>query len=109
MTGTFQRVMKAGWGDLDYNAHMRNTAYLDMSADVRMMLFQENGFPMSEFAGLKLGPVIVKDEIEYFREVTLLEDVTVSLELPGLSEDGSHFKIRNIFTRKMGLYRLSCG
>ena len=33
----------AGWGDMDFNSHMRNTAYLDKAADVRMMFFASNG------------------------------------------------------------------
>src|SRR6266849_9892511 len=37
----FAKVLVAGWGDMDFNAHMRNTAYLDKSADVRMMYFSE--------------------------------------------------------------------
>jgi acyl-CoA thioester hydrolase len=57
----FERMLVAGWGDMDYNAHMRNTAYLDKSADVRMMYFAERGFPMAEFARLQLGPVVMKD------------------------------------------------
>ena len=37
---------------MDYNAHMRNTAYLDKSADVRMMYLAACGFPMAGFARL---------------------------------------------------------
>ena len=40
----FAKRVIAGWGDMDFNAHMRNTAFLDKSADVRMMFFSENGF-----------------------------------------------------------------
>ncbi|WP_229422843.1 thioesterase family protein [Telluria aromaticivorans] len=32
-----EQTLIAGWGNMDFNAHMRNTAYLDKSADVRMM------------------------------------------------------------------------
>lgn len=92
----------AGWGDMDFNSHMRNTAYLDKSGDVRMMYFAENGFPMAEFVRLKFGPVIMKDELEYFKEVGLLESLRVTLELAGLSEDGSRFLIRNEFYRDDG-------
>lgn len=98
----FVRVFRAGWGDMDYNAHMRNTAYLDKSADVRMIYFQENGFPMSEFERLRIGPVIMRDEIEYFRELKLLEEVSVSMELAGLSEDGTRVRLRNVFARMDG-------
>ena len=40
----FERVFHVRWGDMDFNAHMKNTAYLDMSGDVRMMYFDEQGF-----------------------------------------------------------------
>jgi acyl-CoA thioester hydrolase len=94
--------MFAGWGDMDFNSHMRNTAFLDKSADVRMMFFAENGFPVAEFLRLKLGPVIMKDEVEYQKEVGLLEEITVTLALAGLSEDGSRFLMRNEILRPDG-------
>jgi acyl-CoA thioester hydrolase len=98
----FQKRLLAGWGDMDFNSHMRNTSYLDKSADVRMMYFAENGFPMSEFMRLKIGPAVMKDEIEYFREVHLLEEFNVDLAIAGLAEDGSRFMIRNGFSRSDG-------
>ena len=84
----YQKLAIAEWSDMDGNAHLKNTAYLDKSAHIRMMFFAEMGFPMSEFARLKVGPVIMKDEIEYYREVHLLEEVQVSLAVAGLSDDG---------------------
>lgn len=95
----FEKRFVAGWGDMDFNSHMRNTAFLDKSADVRMMFFSENGFPMDEFIRRKIGPVIMKDEVEYFREVRLLEELRVTLGLAGLAEDGSRFVITNEFWR----------
>lgn len=95
----FERTLMAGWGDMDFNSHMRNTAYLDMSADLRMLYFADHGFPMSEFMRLKIGPVVMKDEVEYFREIHLLEQVRVTMMIAGLSEDGSRMKLRNDFYR----------
>jgi acyl-CoA thioester hydrolase len=70
---------------------MRNTAFLDKSADVRMMCFVENGFPASEFSRLRLGPVAMKDEVEYRKEVSLLQEIKVTFATAGHSEDGSRF------------------
>ena len=39
----FEKRMIATWGDIDYNGHMRNTAFLDKSADLRLMFFTERG------------------------------------------------------------------
>lgn len=91
----YSKTLFAGWGDMDFNSHMKNTAFLDKSADVRMMFFAENGFPMQEFSRLKLGPVVMKDEVEYQKEVGLLQEIRVTLALAGLSNDGSRFLLRN--------------
>lgn len=98
----YVKTMLAGWGDMDFNAHMRNTAYLDKSADLRMLFFAEHGFAAATFGSLRLGPVILRDELVYAREVGLLESIQVSLEIAGLAPDGSRFRIRNVFTRADG-------
>jgi acyl-CoA thioester hydrolase len=87
---------------MDFNAHMKNTAFLDKSADVRMMFFAENGFPVTEFSRLRLGPVVMKDEVEYQSEVGLLQEITVTLAIAGLSLDGSRFRLRNEILRPDG-------
>lgn len=99
----YEQTLIAGWGDMDFNSHMRNTAYLDKSADVRMMYFASCGFPMSEFMRLRLGPVVMKDEVEYFREFHLLDEVRITMSMAGLSEDGSRMRLRNDFYRKDAL------
>jgi acyl-CoA thioester hydrolase len=96
----FEKTLVAGWGDMDYNAHMRNTAYLDKSADVRMMYFAQCGFPMSQFARLQLGPVVMQDQLQYFRECRLLDEIVVTFAMAGLSEDCSRMVLRNEFYRE---------
>jgi acyl-CoA thioester hydrolase len=39
----YERTLFASWGDMDFNGHMRNTAYLDKAADVRLMFFAAHG------------------------------------------------------------------
>lgn len=60
----YEKKIYAGWGDMDSNSHMRNTAYLDKSGDIRMMFFTENGFSFKEMIAMRFGPVVMKDEIE---------------------------------------------
>jgi acyl-CoA thioester hydrolase len=98
----YEKTFVAGWGDMDFNSHMCNTAYLDKSADVRMMYFSEHGFPMAEFMRLRIGPVIMKDEVEYFKEVQLLAALRVTLSQAGQAEDGSRFLLRNEIYRGDG-------
>jgi acyl-CoA thioester hydrolase len=98
----FHKLLVAGWRDMDYNSHMANTAYLDRAADVRMHYFAENGFSADDMHRLRIGPVVMKDEIEYFREVKLLEEFRVSLACIGLAPDASRFVFRNEFSHVDG-------
>jgi len=98
----FEKVLYATWRDMDYNSHMANTAYLDRAADVRMMYFAENGFTADDMLRMRIGPVVMKDEIEYFREVRLLQEIRVGFALAALAPDGSRFMIRNEFTHPDG-------
>ena len=102
----YSKTLYAGWSDMDFNSHMRNTAYLDKSADVRQMFLMEHGFPMEEFIRLKIGPVVMKDEVEYFREVGLQQQITVTYVLAGQSGDGSRFLLRHEIFRADGKLRV---
>ncbi|WP_306591334.1 thioesterase family protein [Geothrix sp. 21YS21S-4] len=98
----FETTLYAGWGDMDFNGHMRNTAYLDKAGDTRMRFFETHGFPVSEFSRLRLGPVVMKDEVEYLREIGLMESFRVTLAVAGQSADGSRFLLRNEFFKADG-------
>ena len=93
--GRYSREFLAGWGMMDFNGHLANTAYLDLAADVRMAFFAEHGFAPSEFRRLGIGPVVRRDDVEYFREVGLHETVTVTYAVAAMSEDGSRFVLEN--------------
>ena len=95
MSDEFRRIVPATWSDMDFNRHMGNAAYLNLCTTVRMMHFADHGVAMADFERLHVGPVVFRDEIEYFREVHLLENLSVSLSLLGSSNNGSHFKLRN--------------
>jgi acyl-CoA thioester hydrolase len=98
--------VRSRWGEIDSNGHMRNVAYLDISANARMEFFNANGYTLTEFFGAGIGPVVLKDEIEYKREVRLAEDLTVTNELAGMSEDKTRFVFRNQFIKANG--KLAC-
>jgi acyl-CoA thioester hydrolase len=93
----FEKTLYARWGDMDFNGHMKNTAYLDASADVRMFYFESHGFSMREFDKLHLGPVILRDELEYFRELRLLEPVRVTLSAREIRDDGRFVFVNEFF------------
>lgn len=81
---------------------MANTAYLDICVDVRFSYFASKGFPPGEFAKQRIGPVVRRDEVDYYRELHLLQPIRVTLTLAGLSDDASRFRIRNEIHRDDG-------
>ena len=93
--GRYAKEFLAGWATMDANGHMGNTSYLDMAADVRMAFLAEHGFPPTELRRLELGPVVQREEIEYFREIGLHETVTVTYAVLAMSPDGTRFTIEN--------------
>jgi len=100
--GKYCKEFIAGWGTMDFNSHMANTAYLNLAADVRMAFFADHGFPPGEFRRLAIGPVIRKDELEYFHEVGLHETVIVTYAALAMSADGSRFIVENEIWRASG-------
>lgn len=96
------RKFLAGWGEMDSNSHMANTAYLDKVVDARVLTLNELGFPREEFIRLRLGIVMMKDELEYKREVKWMEEIAITFWIAGLAPDGSRFKVRNEILRANG-------
>lgn len=102
MSEIYEKTFHVGWAHIDFNGHLGNTSYMDLAVDVRMFYFAENGFPIDEFQRQRFGPVILKDEVEYFREFHLLDKIRITFMGAGISEDASRFKIRNEFFRADG-------
>ena len=94
-TDRYAKDFLVGWRAMDFNGHMGNTAYLDLAADVRVAFLADHGFPPSEFRRFNIGPVIRKEELEYFREIGLHQTVTVTYAALAMSADGSRFVIEN--------------
>ena len=94
----FEKKFTVGWRDVDPNGHVANMVYLEYAVDTRIAFFASQGFPPENFLKFGFGPVIKNDFVEYFREVKMLEELRVTNENGGFSEDGSRFRvINNIF------------
>ena len=102
-TAPFSIATTAGWADMDANAHMANFAYLNKCVDARMSFFKQHGFAVTDFAKRRIGPVLRRDELEYHREVGLLEPITVTLALAGIAPDGSRFRLVNEVLKEGGV------
>ncbi|MFQ5609079.1 MAG: thioesterase family protein [Woeseiaceae bacterium] len=98
----FALKLFATWDDMDFNGHMRNSAYLDCCSNARLKFFESHGFTADEFARHGFGPAIMSDSIRYFRELRLLDEYSVTLRIAGLAPNGSRFDIENEIIRVDG-------
>lgn len=91
----YARTFTVRWSDCDANQHMRNTAYSEYGVDVRMDYFAERGLSFEDMAQRGFGPVLLREEIDYLRELHLGQKVTVDFSLLGLSPDGGRWKVQH--------------
>jgi acyl-CoA thioester hydrolase len=91
----WEEDFRVSWAHLDGNAHMANTSFMQLAIDCRFHYFASRGFSPADFASWGVGPVVRRDEVEYYRELRLLETGRVNLMLAGLSADASRFRIAN--------------
>ena len=98
----YTKSFEVQWALLDANGHMANTGYMQLCIDCRFAYFESQGFAPADFQSNRVGPVVRKDELEYFRELKLLDKVTVSLAAAALAPDASRFLLRNEIRRADG-------
>jgi acyl-CoA thioester hydrolase len=101
-SGEFARPFVAGWASIDANGHLANTSYLDLAADARISFFAEHGFSPSDFRALSIGPVIQREQLEYFKEIHLHQTVIVTFAALGMSIDASRFIVENEIRTESG-------
>jgi acyl-CoA thioester hydrolase len=88
----YSKVFEVRWADLDPNFHMRNAAYLEYTAQVRISYLSENGFSIRRFKELGFGPVLFSERVEYLREIGPEQKINVNFRLGGLSSDGRKWR-----------------
>jgi len=98
----FSRSYDVIWADLDANAHMRHTAYMDYAAQVRLAWLFEMGFSIERLFKAGVGPILFNESTSYRREVRGGERIVVGLELTGLSENRKHWRFRQPIHKEGG-------
>ena len=87
------------WADLDPNGHVRHSVYADLAAQTRVAFLGAAGFGLREFAALGLGPILLREDVRYLKELLLDDVVTVEALVSGLTGDGARWHLHHVFTR----------
>jgi acyl-CoA thioester hydrolase len=98
----WSKSIEVRWADVDANQHVRHSAYADYATHVRVEWMLHSGFGPSRLAELKIGPIIVEERTQYFKELRMSERIRVDLALAGLSADGQRYRFRQHFYREDG-------
>lgn len=93
----FTRAFVVGWGQVDANGHMRNTAFFDAAADTRLAFLESRGWDRPRLETTGLGVIAFTEEVAYRRELRLRDPFVVTLELAGVRSDGSRARLRSRF------------
>jgi acyl-CoA thioester hydrolase len=88
------------WSDLDANRHVRNTVFSEFATHARFRLLESRGFDQASFERLRFGPVMLREEVRYRRELAFGDSVVVNVILAGLSEDGSQWRVHQEVVRR---------
>jgi acyl-CoA thioester hydrolase len=99
---TFTRSFVVRWSDCDANGHLRNTCYSEYAIEVRWAYLTQHGFGHATLLAQQLGPVLLREEVDYRRECHMGEELAVDFKLLGLSEDGARFRMSHRFLKPGG-------
>jgi acyl-CoA thioester hydrolase len=89
----YHQVFTVRWSDCDANGHMANTTYSELATETRIGYLASRGWSFAEFQAARFGPVILREELDYLREVRMGEALTVDFTVLGLSKDEARFKL----------------
>ena len=98
----FETRCEVRWADLDPNAHVRHTVFMDWATQCRVAALAAVGLTPHRFQELACGPILFREETDYLREVGAGDEITVALEVTGASADWKHWIIRHRLQRRDG-------
>lgn len=99
---TFECRFEVRWADLDGNRHVRNTAFSEYATHTRFRLLASHGFDQARLESLRFGPVMMREEVRYRREVLFGDTLVVNFRCAGLSPDSSQWRVHQEVLRSDG-------
>ncbi len=85
------------WSDIDANRHLANSSYVEYCAQTRMAFMEKNKMGLAALNRWGIGPVILHERYSFFKEIYSGQNVVVSLEINGFSEDGAIYQFLHKF------------
>lgn len=76
-------IIKAAirWSDIDPNFHVLHSKYYDYCANARMEVLAANGITMNAIQEHHIGPVLLREECVFKRELKFGDEVEIRIKL----------------------------
>ncbi|MFV0209063.1 acyl-CoA thioesterase [Empedobacter falsenii] len=95
----FQKTI-VRWSDLDANRHLANASYMNFTSFARISFLRDFGVSMNNLAEYGIGPAILHEQFSFFKEAMEGEEIYISVEIGGMSEDGMIYQfIHNLYNQ----------
>ncbi len=99
MSNSFVKSIEVRWSDVDPNYHVRHSAYYDYGAYCRICFLNSRGVTTTFFTEHHFGPILLREECVFRREIKLDDTVSIDLQLVKSRRDHSRWTIQHILTR----------
>jgi acyl-CoA thioester hydrolase len=91
----FIETLQVRWSDLDPNFHLRHSVYYDWGAMCRLDFLNKYGLTPSVMMKHQFGPIILREECIFKREIQLGDNITINLKLIKAKRDYSRWSFQH--------------
>ena len=93
----FSKQISIRWSDIDANFHLRHSVYYDFASQIRIDVLQHFGVTISLMKEQEFGPVILREECVFKREIKYEDSIILGVAISKITENASRFTIIHEF------------
>jgi acyl-CoA thioester hydrolase len=83
------------WADIDPNFHVLHSKYYDYCANARMQVLQKNGVTMQAIQQYNIGPILLREECVFKRELKFGDSIEIRISLKSTDETFTRWSFIN--------------
>ncbi|WP_313384774.1 acyl-CoA thioesterase [Chishuiella sp.] len=99
----FQKTI-VRWSDLDANRHLANASYMNFTSFARIAFLRDYNVSMKDLDSYGIGPAILHEQFSFFKEAMEGEEIYISVEIAGMSDDGMIYQFIHDIYNKEGIH-----
>jgi acyl-CoA thioester hydrolase len=92
---SYMKSQEVRWSDLDPNFHMMHSKYYELGAYCRVCYLDEHGINAAVLQEHKIGPILLREECSFRREIKFGDKLEIDLRLHKAKENMSRWTIRH--------------